>query len=127
MSSSSNSRTTGGSVSGQHEHECAVYAPELWDPDTEQFTTLASHQRPRVYHSTALLLPDGRVIAASGENPDGREENAEIFSPPYLFQGPRPVIQSAPTEVPFENEFLISTPDAAEIDSVVMIRPGSVT
>ena len=44
-----------------------VHAAELWDPATEQWTTLASSKGiPRIYHSSALLLPDGRVLSMGG-------------------------------------------------------------
>ena len=47
---------------------------------------------PRLYHSSALLLPDARVVLAGGgrRNELVDQPNAEFFSPPYLFQGPRP-------------------------------------
>ncbi len=44
----------------------AVLVPELWDPVSETFAQLAPMQTPRVYHSTALLLPDARVFVAGG-------------------------------------------------------------
>lgn len=97
----------------------AVQTPELWDPERpsegwKQMNPTTSGV-PRVYHSTALLLPDARVLvgggglpAAAGEtaiNPttgassvcagtgpddtlDCRKlghKNVEIFSPPYLY------------------------------------------
>ena len=73
----------------------------MWSPATEQWTTLASNQVPRYYHSTAVLLPDGRVVIGGGWGyggltPDGKQHSYEIFSPPYLFKGPRPTITSAP-------------------------------
>ena len=43
-----------------------VFIPELFDPDTETWTLMAPHQAGRMYHSTALLLPDGRVLSAGG-------------------------------------------------------------
>jgi len=43
-----------------------VLIPELWDPATESFTQLAPMQTPRVYHSVALLLSDGRAFAGGG-------------------------------------------------------------
>ena len=82
----------------------AVLNPELWSPDTESWTTMAPMQTPRLYHSTAVLLPDGRVVAAGGgakgQVPGATDEaNAEIYSPPYLFRGARPTITSAPPVV----------------------------
>src|SRR5215472_8679624 len=55
----------------------AVYAAELWSPVTQTWTTMASMQTPRLYHSTALLLPDGRVVVAGG----GRNFYNNIASP----------------------------------------------
>ena len=78
----------------------ATLPAELWSPTTGQWTTLASNQVPRYYHSTAVLLPDGRVLLGGGWGGNGsisdRQHSYEIFSPPYLFKGPRPTITSAP-------------------------------
>ncbi len=107
----------------------AVLEAELWSPTTETWTTLARMQTPRLYHSTALLLPDGRVLmAAGGGGGAGVDQpNSEIFSPPYLFKGPRPSIAAAPAIVSHETTFFVETPDAARISAVSMIRLGSVT
>ena len=61
---------TGGTSSpGFNDPAGAVHAAELWNPTTEQWTTLASSSGiPRVYHSTALLLPDGRVLSMGGNS-----------------------------------------------------------
>ena len=53
--------------------------------------------------------------------------NAQIFSPPYLFNGPRPTITSSPSVVQYGSNFQVSTPDAASITSVSLIRPAAVT
>jgi len=108
----------------------AVYAAELWSPQTQTWTTLSSMKTPREYHSTALLLPDGRVIVSGMGNDFGQvpdETNAEIFSPPYLFKGARPSVTQAPTLIQYSTNFSITTPDFASISKVVLIRTGATT
>jgi hypothetical protein len=103
---------------------------EMWDPNTEQWTTLASMQVPRYYHSTALLLPDGRVLAAGGGHNFGKlvdHLSAQVYSPPYLFKGPRPTITNAPDAVSYGGEFTVDTPEASTISSVSLVSLASVT
>jgi hypothetical protein len=106
-----------------------VQATETWSPVTEQWTTVASSAVTRGYHGTALLLPDGRVLEAGGGDGAGapNQKNAELFSPPYLSRGARPVITSASSEVRYGDQFRIETPDAESITHVSLIRIGSVT
>jgi hypothetical protein len=133
---------TGGLSSGEPrvDVDAGVYPAELWDPDTGEWQTLAAMQVTRQYHSTALLLPDGRVLSAGGGLCRACDEagylgkNAEVFSPPYLFKkdgsgelAPRPEITSAPDEVTYGAPFSISTPDAASISKVALVRLGAVT
>jgi hypothetical protein len=109
----------------------AVLPAEIWNPDTEKWTTVASLANGREYHSTALLLPDGRVLMAGGGqlpgSPAVNQTNAEIYSPPYLFKGARPTISSAPQLVQYAQSFTVQTPDAAGISKVSLIRLPSVT
>jgi len=104
---------------------------ETWDPNTETWTTLASLQLPRMYHSTALLLPDGRVLAAGGGHAFGPPPDlfsAQVYSPPYLFKGPRPTITSVPDAVPYGSPpFTVGSPDATTITSLALIGLGSAT
>jgi hypothetical protein len=124
---------TGGTSSpSADEQSGAVFEAEMYNPDTEVWSTMAPMQVKRVYHSTALLLPDGRVLVAGGGMPPVFESsdthpNYQIYSPPYLFKGPRPTISAAPSEVALNTNFFITTPDAASISKVTMIRLGSVT
>jgi galactose oxidase len=106
-----------------------VRAAEIWNPTTGQWTTLASSAITRGYHATSLLLPDGRVLHSGSGDGAGAppQRNAELFSPPYLFRGPRPTITSAPSEVGYGAQFRILTPQAAAITRVSLIRLGSVT
>ncbi len=116
--------TGGGSCGGFDPNNCPVFSAELWNPATGTFTTMASMSIYRGYHSTALLLPDGRVMSAGG-NFGG--PNAEIFSPPYLFKGARPTISSAPASIGYAQTVLIGTPNATSITKVSLIKMGSVT
>ena len=105
-----------------------VRAAEIWNPATGTWTTLASNAVTRTYHGTSILLPDGRVLhAGSGSRTTPNELNAELFSPPYLFKGPRPTINSAPAEVVYGSTFQVGTPESAGIGSVSLIRLGSTT
>jgi hypothetical protein len=121
--------TGGSNAAGFDEPSGAVLYAEMWDPTTETWSTMASHTRYRGYHSIALLLPDGRVLSAGGDLSagGGTAFNAEVYSPPYLFNGARPTITSAPTSVSYGETFVVQTPDALGITQVTWIRLSSVT
>ncbi|HET7422760.1 MAG TPA: galactose oxidase early set domain-containing protein, partial [Gemmatimonadales bacterium] len=107
----------------------------LWDPATNDWTPLAANTIDRGYHSVSLLLPDGTVLhGASGDanipgtnTPYTPERNHEIFHPPYLFRGARPVITSAPADVTYGSPFQVATPNAAQVTAVRWIHLGAVT
>lgn len=115
--------------------------PELWDPQTGHWTSMAPEQQPRLYHSTAVLLPDARILSAGGgeyqlENGDPApneysQRNAQIFSPPYLFKStaakPRPDITTAPSEVTYGETFEVGTSLPDQVVQVTLIRLTSVT
>lgn len=112
-----------------------VHVAELWDPAREEWKTLAAEDVDRCYHATAVLLPDATVLSAGGgefavgsESNDSRDShrNAQIFRPPYLFHGPRPVIVSAPEEVNYSETFRL-TVSGPDVGKVTWIRLPSVT
>ena len=122
--------TTGGSTDAalNPPANSVLYGAELWNPSTETWTTLSSMQTPRLYHSTTALLPDGRVLVAGGGRAFTTDQfNAEIYSPPYLFKGARPTITSAPGQSNYGSTIFVSTPNGAQIASVSLVRPTSVT
>jgi galactose oxidase len=128
---------TGGSSSpGTNDATGAVMTPEVWDPVTEQWTELAPMSKKRLYHSTALLLPDARVFVAGGGQPaaDGETDNfnAEIFSPPYLFKpdgspADRPQIQDAPAGIGYGQAFDVATARPGAVARVTLVKLGSMT
>ncbi len=109
----------------------AALQSEIYHPNTNTWALGATATVPRMYHSIAMLLPDGRVITA-GSNPEantvaGGELRLELYHPPYLFRGPRPFIQSVPQEWQYGATIEIHTPQAEDIKWVHIIRPMATT
>lgn len=110
-----------------------VFQVQWFDPATETWTTLCSTRVPRLYHSTALLLPDGRVLIGGKDGafqPDAYkypEHRFELFAPPYLFAGARPAFSGAPAGAAYAANVSVATANPEAIGSVVLIRAGSVT
>lgn len=123
--------TGGGRTTDGVNVDQAVHEAEMWSPTTESWTTMARMQVPRLYHSTALLLADGRVLSAGGGRfggfPQIDQLSAEIYSPPYLFRGARPVVSSAPATGRYGTSAFVGTPDAASIARVTLLATGSNT
>ena len=100
-----------------------VLTPEIFDPQSLTWDMVAPHQIPRRYHSTAILLPDARVLVAGGDfQPSG-----EIYSPPYLFQGVRPLIRSAPRIIRYGESFALDFTSTTASNTAALIRFSSVT
>jgi hypothetical protein len=122
----------GSSVSQQL--DTAVKYAEIWNPTTGHWRVAAEAVKARLYHSTAILLPDATVLVGGGGRPGPVvNENVEIYSPPYLFQpngdgAIRPVITSLSTKQPaYGGTIRVNFSDAANIGRVSLIRLGSVT
>ncbi len=75
--------TGGTSGPGFNNADTPVFAAEMWDPDAETWTTMASAQIPRLYHSTLVLLPDGRLLSTGGNG----YTQPEVYEPPYCSPG----------------------------------------
>ena len=124
----------GGSATGRSDVGIdPVLQIALFDPATEGWSAMCPAKVPRLYHATAILLPDARVLMAGTDGLfnappyDYPQHRIEIFSPPYLFRGPRPTIAAAPTAVGYGGSFGVDSPDAADVASAILVRPGSVT
>jgi hypothetical protein len=107
---------------------------DLYDPNTNSFSSAGANSFPRLYHSNSLLLPDATVLLLGGNPTRGTyEQHMEIYSPAYLFNGngslaTRPTITGVtPAALNYGGTFQVQTPDAANIASVVLMRPGAPT
>lgn len=105
---------------------------ELYDPQTNTFSSAGANAIPRLYHNVQLLLPDGTVLLAGGNPQQGVYENRiEIYKPVYLFNSDgspatRPVVSGAPASVTYGSSFSIQT-TSTDITSIVLMKAGSVT
>ncbi|MFO1128669.1 MAG: galactose oxidase-like domain-containing protein [Rhodospirillales bacterium] len=121
----------GGSTVGNKDIGTA-YKAQVWDPDQPaQWADAAVAQKMRLYHSTALLLPDATVLTAAGGAPGPvRNLNAEIYYPPYLYNSDgtaaaRPTISVAPQTVGLGSAFQITVSEP--VSRVTFLRIGSAT
>jgi hypothetical protein len=134
----------GGSVQDEDVNSATLGA-DLYDPVQRVWSSAGTCSYARLYHSTAILLPDATVVSA-GSNPQRGtyEQHIEIYSPPYLFTtdgngktiyATRPTIQGAPARIgygsggsgTFQVNLDVSNPADANMNSVVLARPGSDT
>ncbi|HEV2890053.1 MAG TPA: kelch repeat-containing protein [Frankiaceae bacterium] len=109
-----------------------VTQAELYDPATKTWRALASARKGRTYHNSAILLQDGRVLvgghapintgyafptntgrAELGLSDAFRDPSFEVFSPPNLFYGPRPVVVDYALSQPYNALTTIEVHDPA--------------
>lgn len=100
-----------------------VYHSEVWDPETETWTEWAAIGIYRGYHSTSVLLPDGRIFTGGSRHDD----TMEVFSPPYLFKGEKPVYDYSPRHFDPGQPFVVLSPDYERIVKVSLIHLGATT
>ena len=119
----------GGSVDGASVISKAVLTPEIWDPATEKWTTLPNLAVPRMYHSNALLLPDGRVVTAGGgrAGPAPNFPSSQIYSPSYLSAPNRPSIAATPAVWSAGSSVNLTVSSANGVSSVVLMGLPGVT
>jgi len=123
----------GGSAADEDATTASLRA-EIYDPGSNSFSSAGSNAFPRLYHNTQLLLPDATVALFGGNPKQGVFENhIEIYQPSYLFNSDgspatRPGIGTgAPTSLTYGQPFIVPTPDASSIASVVLMKAGAVT
>ncbi|MGW2054576.1 galactose oxidase-like domain-containing protein [Streptomyces sp. NPDC001840] len=115
---------TGGAL---HNRANPVYESSIFDPQTDTFDPVAVDPEARGYHSSAFLLPDGRVMT-TGDNPGNGTWNHQVslYTPPYLLKGPRPQITSL-----IDDQWLYGDTQRITVDRPItkaeLIRPAAVT
>ncbi len=118
----------------------SVYVPELYSPSKNTWRDMTEMDTPRNYHAVALLLEDGRVLAAGGglcncatNHPDG-----QIYEPAYLFNpdgsyATRPTIASIPNvvqgypRVGYGQQFTVTMSNDSPIAKFTMVKLSAVT
>jgi hypothetical protein len=107
----------------------AVFAAEDYNPSTNSWTVWANASVVRVYHSTAVLLPDGRVLVTGSGDGGGttQQHTYQIFSPPYLFKGTRPSYNLTSNSMKYGQPFTVQTANTPSITKVTLIRLNSTT
>jgi hypothetical protein len=123
----------GGSTNNEDAATASLNA-DLYNPATNTFSPASRNLYPRLYHSASLLLPDATVLLIGGNPQRGNyERRLELYSPAYLFDASgapafRPTVTGVPPgTVGYGATFQVTTPDAARIGSVVLVRPGAAT
>ncbi len=125
---------SGGSTTENELEELTTKA-EIWNPETQKWTLGASAEKARLYHSSALLLPDGSVLTAGGGQPGPVTQlNAEIYYPPYFYKrdgsgefAERPVISANPSSVSLGQSFEVTLSGDERISEINFIRTGAAT
>ncbi|MGD9695157.1 MAG: galactose oxidase-like domain-containing protein [Thermoleophilia bacterium] len=107
-----------------------VFSAELLPQGASQWIQVGTEQEERTYHSTSLLLPDGRVISSGDDRPEhsrdtSRNRTVQFYNPPYLYRGARPTIASAPAQAPYGATIGVGTPDA--VSRVTLMKLGANT
>src|SRR5881394_911693 len=127
----------GGSVNNESPDTPAKTA-DLYDPVTNTMDSAGTAAYSRLYHSTALLLPDATVVS-TGSNPGNRgsyEPAIEIYTPSYLYDTNDHLISSTRPQITglsfsgpihYGVPFSVSYSSTSPISSAVLVRPGSST
>ena len=123
----------GGSLNDEDTSTASLNA-DLYDPVSNTFSSAGQNAFARLYHSNSLLLPDATVLFIGGNPARGTyEAHNEIYTPAYLFNADgtaatRPTIGGVSSStIGYGVVFQVQSPDAANISSVVFMRPGAPT
>lgn len=107
-----------------------VLTTAIYNPEVNTMKSVAADPIGRNYHSAAVLLPDGRVVALGSNPGDGSfEMRISVYQPPYLFRMARPETSNVPAQAAYGQNFSfnVSNPSGKAIKWAQLIRPMSIT
>ena len=105
--------------------------PEIYKSNDDIWKKMSKSNFRRNYHSTSLLLPDGRIFVAGGD-----AWNAQFFYPPYLFSkdskgktvlAQRPKIEKLKKIIANRKTQTMLVDDSSNIEKISLISTGSTT
>ena len=127
---------TGGSQYYRGMHGSDNRDTRIYHTASNSFSWAADSITGRDYHSGGLLLPNGSVLTLGGNPLYGNKQDTEsqtfnqeidVYFPPYMFQGTRPRIESAPKVMNLQHSYLIKVSQAASIKDLRLMRPDNPT
>jgi hypothetical protein len=127
---------SGGSKYYRGMHGSDLMTAHMWMPNTGTIADLADPLVGRDDHSEGLLLPDGRILTLGGNPLFGDKQDTKpqifhrqisIYSPPYLYQGPRPKLTGGPSRLQRGQTGTFTTPDSGSIVKARLMHPSAVT
>lgn len=127
---------TGGSKYYRGMHGSDNRDTRIYNVATNSFSWAANSITGRDYHSGGILLPNGSVLTLGGNPLFGNKQDTEpqtfnqeidVYYPPYMFQGGRPSIESAPKVMDPSRSYLVKVNDPASIQYLRLMRPDNPT
>ena len=127
---------TGGSKYYRGMHGSDNRDTRIYNVATNSFSWAANSITGRDYHSGGILLPNGSVLTLGGNPLYGNAQDTEpqtfnqeidVYYPPYMFQGGRPSIESAPKVMEPSRSYLVKVNDPASIQYLRLMRPDNPT
>jgi len=107
------------------------FIPEIYKSNDDVWKKMSKSNFRRNYHSTSLLLPDGRIFVAGGD-----AWNAQFFYPPYLFSkdssgktilAKRPKIEKLKKVITNRKKQIMLVDNSSDIEKISLISTGSTT
>ena len=127
---------TGGSQYYRGMHGSDNRDTRIYNVATNSFSWAANSITGRDYHSGGILLPNGSVLTLGGNPLFGNKQDTEpqtfnqeidVYYPPYMFQGGRPAIESAPKVMDPSRSYLVKVNEPASIKYLRLMRPDNPT